>query len=63
MAEGQGFLESLGNNAWSYGMDALSVLPFLRGAVGTSRILKTATKLAPHIITAIGATAMIKNKD
>lgn len=63
MAEGQGFLESLGNNAWSYGMDALSVVPFFRGAVGTSRILKTATKLAPHIITAIGAASMIKNKD
>lgn len=63
MAEGQGFLESLGNNAWGYGMDALSVVPFIRGAVGTNRIFKNAAKLAPYIITTIGAASMIKNKD
>lgn len=63
MAEGQGFWESLGNNALGYGMDALSVIPFVRGITGTSRIVKTASKLAPHIITALGAMSVLKNKD
>lgn len=63
MAEGQGFWESLGNNALSYGMDALSVIPFVRGITGTGRIVKTASKLAPHIITALGAISALKNKD
>lgn len=63
MAEGQGFWESLGNNALGYGMDALSVIPFVRGITGTGRIVKTASKLAPHIITAIGAISALKNKD
>lgn len=62
-AEGQGFWESLGNNALSYGMDALSVIPFVRGITGTGRIVKTASKLAPHIITALGAMSALKNKD
>lgn len=63
MAEGQRFWESLGNNALGYGMDALSVIPFVRGITGTGRIVKTASKLAPHIITAIGAISALKNKD
>lgn len=63
MAEGQGFWESLGNNAPGYGMDALSVIPFVRGITGTGRIVKTASKLAPHIITALGAMSALKNKD
>lgn len=63
MAEGQGFWESLGNNALGYGMDALSVIPFVRGITGTGRIIKTASKLAPHIITALGAISALKNKD
>lgn len=63
MAEGQGFWESLSNNALSYGMDALSVIPFVRGITGTGRIVKTASKLAPHIITALGAMSALKNKD
>lgn len=63
MAEGQGFWESLGNNALGYGMDALSVIPFVRGITGTSRIVKTASKLAPHIITALGAMSALRNKD
>lgn len=63
IAEGQGFWESLGNNALSYGMDALSVIPFVRGITGTGRIVKTASKLAPHIITALGAMSALKNKD
>ena len=63
MAEGQGFWESLGNNALGYGMDALSVIPFVRGITGTGRIVKTASKLAPHIITALGAISVLKNKD
>lgn len=63
MAEGQGFWESLGNNALGYGMDALSVVPFVRGITGTGRIVRTASKLAPHIITAIGAISALKNKD
>lgn len=62
-AEGQGFWESLGNNALGYGMDALSVIPFVRGITGTGRIVKTASKLAPHIITALGAISALKNKD
>lgn len=63
MLEGQGFLESLGNNALSYGMDALSVIPFVKGITGTGRVIAKATKLAPHIITALGATSVLKNKD
>lgn len=62
-AEGQGFWESLGNNALGYGMDVLSVIPFIRGITGTGRIVKTASKLAPHIITALGAMSALKNKD
>lgn len=62
-AEGQGFWESLGNNALGYGMDALSVIPFVRGITGTGRIVKTASKLTPHIITALGAMSALKNKD
>lgn len=63
MAEGQGFWESLGNNAPGYGMDVLSVIPFVRGITGTGRIVQTASKLAPHIITALGAMSALKNKD
>lgn len=63
MLEGQGFLESLGNNALSYGMDVLSVIPFVKGITGTGRVIAKATKLAPHIITALGATSVLKNKD
>lgn len=63
MLEGQGFLESLGNNALSYGMDVLSVIPFVKGITGTGRVIAKATKLAPHIITALGAISVLKNKD
>ena len=63
MTEGQGFWESLGNNALGYGIDALSVIPFIRGITGTGSIVKTASKLAPHIITALGAISALKNKD
>lgn len=63
MAEGQGFWESLGNNALGYGIDASSVIPFVRGIIGTGRIVKTASKLAPHITTALGAMSALKNKD
>lgn len=61
--EGQGFWESLGNNALSYGMDALSVIPFIKGITGTGRVIAKATKLAPHIITALGAMSALRNKD
>lgn len=63
MLEGQGFLESLGNNALSYGMDVLSVIPFVKGITGTGRVIAKAAKLAPHIITALGAISVLKNKD
>lgn len=63
MLEGQGFLESLGNNALSYGMDVLSAIPFVKGITGTGRVIAKATKLAPHIITALGAISVLKNKD
>ena len=63
MLEGQGFLESLGNNALSYGMDVLSVIPFVKGITGTGRVIAKATKLAPRIITALGAISVLKNKD
>lgn len=62
-AEGQGFWESLGNNALSYGMDVLSVIPFVKGITGTGRVIAKAAKLAPHIITALGAISVLKNKD
>lgn len=63
MLEGQGFLESLGNNALSYGMDVLSVIPFVKGITGTGRVIAKAAKLAPHIITALEAISVLKNKD
>lgn len=63
MLEGQGFWESLGNNALSYGMDVLSVIPFVKGITGTGRVIAKAAKLAPHIITALGAISVLKNKD
>lgn len=63
MLEGQGFWESLGNNALSYGMDALSAIPFVKGITGTGRVIAKAAKLAPHIITALGAISVLKNKD
>lgn len=63
MLEGQGFLESLGNNALSYGMDVLSVIPFVKGITGTGRVIAKAAKLAPHIITALGAISVLKNKN
>lgn len=63
MLEGQGFLESLGNNALSYGMDVLSAIPFVKGITGTGRVIAKAAKLAPHIITALGAISVLKNKD
>lgn len=63
MLEGQGFLESLGNNALSYGMDVLSAIPFVRGITGTGRVIAKAAKLAPHIITALGAISVLKNTD
>lgn len=63
MLEGQGFLESLGNNALSYGMDVLSVIPWVKGITGTGRVITKAAKLAPHIITALGAISVLKNKD
>lgn len=63
MLEGQGFLESLGNNALSYGMDVLSAIPFVKGITGTGRVIAKATKLAPRIITALGAISVLKNKD
>lgn len=63
MLEGQGFLKSLGNNALSYGMDVLSVIPFVKGITGTGRVIAKAAKLAPHIITALGAISVLKNKD
>ena len=63
MLEGQGFLESLGNNALSYGIDVLSAIPFVKGITGTGRVIAKAAKLAPHIITALGAISVLKNKD
>lgn len=63
MLEGQGFLESLGNNALSYGMDVLSAIPFVKGITGTGRVIAKAAKLAPHIITALGAISVLKNKN
>ena len=63
MLEGQGFWESLGNNALSYGMDVLSAIPFVKGITGTGRVIAKAAKLAPHIITALGAISVLKNKD
>lgn len=63
MLEGQGFLKSLGNNALSYGMDVLSVIPFVKGITGTGRVIAKSAKLAPHIITALGAISVLKNKD
>ena len=55
MAEGMGFLESLGNNAVSYGLDALSLIPFARAAK-IPKTIKAIAKFAPKL-TAIISTA------
>lgn len=49
MADGYGFWESLGNNAVSYGMDIISLIPFAKTAK-IPKMVKNAAKLAPWVI-------------
>lgn len=60
MAEGMGFLESLGNNAVSYGLDALSLIPFARAAK-IPRTIKAIAGFAPKLMAIISTAQGISN--
>lgn len=60
MAEGMGFLESLGNNAVSYGLDALSLIPFARAAK-IPKTIKAIAGFAPKLIAIINTAQGISN--
>jgi hypothetical protein len=60
MAEGMGFLESLGNNAVSYGLDALSLIPFARAAK-IPKTIKTIAGFAPKLMAIISTAQGISN--
>lgn len=60
MAEGMGFLESLGNNAVSYGLDALSLIPFARTAK-IPKTIKAIAGFAPKLMAIISTAQGISN--
>lgn len=60
MAEGMGFLESLGNNAVSYGLDALSLIPFARAAK-IPKTIKAIAGFAPKLMAIISTAQGIAN--
>ena len=60
MKEGMSFWESLGNNAVSYGLDALSVLPFAKAAK-VPRMVKTIAGFTPQLIAGISAVQGLAN--
>ena len=60
MAEGMGFLESLGNNAVSYGLDALSLIPFARAAK-VPKTIKAIAGFAPKLMAIISTAQGISN--
>lgn len=60
MAEGMGFLKSLGNNAVSYGLDALSLIPFARAAK-IPRTIKAIAGFAPKLMAIISTAQGISN--
>ena len=60
MAEGQGFWQSLGNNLTSYGLDAISVLPFAKAAK-IPKMIKTLAKFTPYVTGAISTAQGIAN--
>lgn len=60
MAEGMGFLESLGNNAVSYGLDALSLIPFARAAK-IPKTIKAIAGFAPKLTAIISTAQGISN--
>lgn len=62
MKEGMGFWESLGNNAVSYGLDALSVLPFAKAAK-IPRMVKTIAGFTPQLMAGISAVQGLVNGD
>ena len=60
MAEGMGFLESLGNNAVSYGLDVLSLIPFARAA-RIPKTIKAIAGFAPKLMAIISTAQGISN--
>lgn len=60
MTEGMGFLESLGNNAVSYGLDALSLIPFARAAK-VPKTIKAIAGFAPKLMAIISTVQGISN--
>ena len=60
MKEGMGFWESLGNNAVSYGLDALSVLPFAKSAK-VPRMVKAIADFTPKLMAGISTVQGLAN--
>lgn len=60
MAEGMGFWESLGNNAVSYGLDVLSLIPFARAAK-IPKTIKAIAGFAPKLMAIISTAQGISN--
>ena len=60
MKEGMGFWESLGNNAVSYGLDALSVLPFAKSAK-VPRMVKAIADFTPKLMAGISTIQGLAN--
>lgn len=60
MAEGMGFWESLGNNAGSYVLDAISVLPFAKAAK-VPKMVKTIAGFTPKLMAGISAVQGLAN--
>lgn len=60
MKEGMGFWESLGNNAVSYGLDALSVLPFAKAAK-VPRMVKAIAGFTPKLMAGISTIQGLAN--
>lgn len=60
MKEGMGFWESLGNNAVSYGLDALSVLPFAKAAK-VPRMVKAIAGFTPKLMAGISTVQGLAN--
>lgn len=62
MMEGMSFLESLSNNLGSYGLDALSLIPFAKAAK-VPKMIKAVGKFAPKMVGLIATAQGLANSD